>query len=270
MNITNIIKHYIVKSPLHKTAKNIEARILSTKMVFSGSEIVNHKTVYCISPFKTGTTYLSSCFNPEMSKHEPIHYLSYKNLDKDFDSFFIKRLNYLNLKLECSGHWSAYINELAHNEIAKDLDYICILRSPSSWVTSVINHWHMLCKKKHSFNFANELFWKQKVGVDLFAFKIGIESKKNQEIIEGLIRFYFDFTKNTSLLNNITYIKLKEIDKDLPLVESLIHEDSTNNKRWKREAKEKYFVYENKSIDMEYDRLTSRLIKENKSLITTN
>jgi hypothetical protein len=265
MNITNIIKRYIVRTPFAKSAKNIEARILSAKMFFSGSEIVDHKTVYCISPFKTGTTYLSSCFNPEISKHEPIHYLSLKKLDKDFDGFFIKRLNYLNLKLECSGHWSTYINELTHNEIAKNLDFICILRPPSSWVTSVINNWHMLSMTKLHFDFINELFWKPKVGIDLFAFKIGIDSKKNQEIIEGLIKFYFDFTKNTSLLNKITYIKLKEIDKDLPLVGSLIHEDPTIKNRWKRETKEKYFVYENKSIDMEYDRLTSRLIEENKS-----
>jgi hypothetical protein len=265
MNITNTFKNYLLKTPLAKIAKNIEARILSTKMVFSGSEIVDHKTVYCISPYKTGTTYLSSCFNQEISKHEPIHYLSLKKLDKNFDGFFIKRLNHLNLKLECSGFWSAYIRELVNNKIAKDLDYVCILRSPSSWVSSVINFMKGPFMRELHFDFPNELFWKQKVGVDIHAFEIGIDSKKNQEIIEGLIRFYFDFTKNTSLLNKITYIKLKEIDKDLPLVGSLIHEDPTIKNRWKRETKEKYFVYENKSIDIEYDRLTSRLIEENKS-----
>lgn len=176
------IKRYILKTPFGKFAKNIEARILYAKMVFvKDSEIINHKTVYCISPYKTGTTYLASCFNLDMSKHEPIKHMSLKNLEKDFDSFFIKRLNHLNLKLECSGFWSAYINELAHNKIAKDLDYICILRAPSSWVASVINYWHDPERLKLRFQFGNELFWKKKVGVDLLEFQIGINTKKTKK-----------------------------------------------------------------------------------------
>ena len=105
----------------------------------------------------------------------------------------------------------------------------------------------------------------KKVGVDLHEFRIGTNTKKNQEIIDKLILFYIDFTKNTSLLKNITYIKLKEIDKYLPYVESLIHETSTIKNRWQREGKHKPFVYKNQSIDAEYELLTAKLIKERKS-----
>lgn len=223
---------------------------------------IERKTVYCISPYKTGTTYLASCFRQEISKHEPAPYhLSLKLLERDFDSFFARRMNYLNLKLECSGFWSAYINELVKNEIARDLEYICILRTPSSWVSSVINYWHTT-QLEFKYEFVNELFWKKKVGVDLFEFQIGIDTKKNQEIIDKLIRFYFDFTMNTQLLKNVTYINLKEIDKNLPIIESLIDEDATIDNRWKREAKERLFKYENDTLDKRYEQLIAKLIND--------
>lgn len=265
MGISKTIKQYLLKSYFAKGIKDIQARILYVQIPRLKSKI-GRKTVYCISPYKTGTTYLASCFNSELSTHEPLHHLSLKFLDKNFDSFFARRMKHLNLKLECSGFWSAYINELSENTIAKDLEYICILRPPSSWVTSVINHWHRPQKFEFKFEYSIELFWKRKVGVDLHAFQMGSNTKKNNEIIDKLIRFYIDFTKKTSLLKNVTYIKLKEIDKNLSDVESLIHETSTNRNRRKREAKHKPFAYKNESIDAEYEFLTAKLIDESNLL----
>jgi hypothetical protein len=262
MSITNTIKRYLLRTSFAKILKNIQVRISYTRIPPLKSEI-ERKTVYCISPYKTGTTYLASCFSPEISHHEPLHHLTLKSLDKNFDSFFARRMKHLNLKLECSGFLSAYINELVENEIAKDLEYICILRSPSSWVTSVINYYYTRqIRLKLRFDYVNELFWKKKVGVDIVEFQIGVDTKKNQEIIDKILRFYIDFTNNTSLLKNVTYIKLKEMDNNLPYVESLIHETSTIKSRRKREGKHKPFVYKNKSIDLEYERLTAKLIKE--------
>ncbi|WP_350288805.1 hypothetical protein [uncultured Croceitalea sp.] len=263
MSIINSVKNFLLGTYFAKILRNIQAWILYARIppLKSG---VERKTVYCISPYKTGTTYLARCFSSEISVHEPLHYLSLKLLNKNFDSFFARRMKHLNLKLECSGAWSAYVNELAQNEIAKDLEYICIIRTPSSWVASVINYWNTKLKQ-YKFEFVNELFWKKKVGVDLFEFQFGMDTKKNQEIIDKLIQFYFDFTKNTSLLKNVTYIKLKEIDKNLPYVENLINEISTTSNSYKNKSKEKLFVYENKSIDADYELLMVKLIEEKNS-----
>lgn len=267
MGIKRAIKHYLMKSPFAENIKDIQAKILYAKIPPLKSGI-GRKTAYCISPYKTGTTYLASSFDPEISQHEPLHHVSLKYLDKDFEGFFARRMNHLNLKLECSGFWSAYVKELAENDIGKDLEYICILRPPSSWVSSVINHWHKPNKFDFNFEYTLELFWKIKVGVNIHELQIGKDTEKNQEIINKLIQFYFDFTKKTSLLKNLTYIRLKEMDNSLPLVESLINETSVIKDRWKREGKYKPFVYKNQSVDKEYELLTAKLIKE-RSLVSS-
>ena len=265
MSVKKTIKNYLLRTPFAKVAKNLQAKLRFVRIYISKSRI-KRKTIYCISPYKTGTTYLSSCFSPEISKHEPLHHLSLKILEKNFDSFFTKRMNYLNLKLECSGFWSIYIEELVQHDVAKDLEYICILRSPSSWVTSVINYYQRPKSFDYTFEYCLELFWKKKVGVNLYEFEIGRNTKKNQEIIDKLIRFYIDFTKKTSLIKNITYVKLKEIEKVLPHIEALIHETSLIRNRTKREGKHRPFVYKNESIDAEYKLLTAKLIKERNRL----
>ncbi|WP_350291621.1 hypothetical protein [uncultured Croceitalea sp.] len=264
MSVINSVKKFLLRTAFAKILKNIQA-IISYARILYIKDGIERKTVYCISPYKTGTTYLASCFSPEISQHEPLHHLSLKMLEKKFNHFFPKRMKHLNLKLECSGFWSAYINQLAQNQIAKDLEYIWILRSPSSWVTSVINNWHQPNLLEYKFQFIIELFWEKKVGVNLHDFEIGSDTLKNQEIIDKLIQFYFDVTKNTSLLKNLTYIKLKELDKNLAHVESLIHETSTIENRWKREAKRKPFIYKDQSIDAKYELLVAKLIEERNS-----
>ncbi len=264
MTISDKLKFSLLKSRLGRLVRDIESRLIVLKMMFSNSKKANLKTVYCISPYKTGTTYLSSSFKPEISQHEPIHYTSYKVLDRDFDKYFTKRLNYLDLKLECSGSWSAYIEELANNKVAKDLEYICVLRSPSSWITSVINYWNKTNMLKFHFDIPLEFFWKHKVGVDLRAFDFKEDNKENQEIIDKLIKFYFDFTEKTKLLKNVTYIDLKDIGESIPKVEELIDEKAAVKDSWKRENKKKQFIYKNDSIDEAYNQLTATLVEKKK------
>ena len=262
MSTINTIKRYIVRTPFAETIKNIQARIIYSSIPNSNLEVTRN-TVYCISPYKTGTTYLASCFRPEISQHEPFHHASLKYLDKNFDRFFTNRMNRLNLKLECSGFWSAYIDELYENEIARDLKYLWILRPPSSWVTSLINYYHRRDSLLYfKFDFVVDLFWKRKIGIDLREFTIGANTKKNQELINNLIQVYLDWTRKTTLLKNVIYIKIKEIDKYLSLVESLIDETSTSKNRVKNQATIKVFTYKNESLDAEYELLTARLIRE--------
>ncbi|MFD2588158.1 hypothetical protein ACFSQJ_14535 [Croceitalea marina] len=268
MTIINRIKYNLLKTSLAIPLKNIQARIQYIRIISFKSDI-NRKTVYCISPYKTGTTYLAKSFSPKISKHEPLHLASLKCLSNNFDSFFKRRMQYLNLKLECSGFWSAYINELIENEDARDLEYICILRNPSSWVSSVINYWNVRIKmEEYKYPIGNDFFWKMKVGVNLYEFEIGNNTNKNQEIIDKLIQFYMNFTKKTRLLKNLTYVKLEEIDKKLPYIETLLNEPQTpsTQKRFMRKGKHKPFIYNNQSIDLEYELLTAKLIKERELL----
>lgn len=182
-----------MSSPFAKIAKRVEGYYQLRGVNKVNDKILDNMTIYTISPYKTGTTYLSSCFDQTVSKHEPMQYLSLLQLEWYFDHFFVSRLNTLNLKLECSGFWSGYIDELVTHEVAKDLFYICILRDSSSWATSVINYWCRSTYVLQRFDFINELFWKPKTGVDVRKVLSSNDSERD-EMINKLLGFYLDFT----------------------------------------------------------------------------
>ncbi|WP_370391761.1 hypothetical protein [uncultured Winogradskyella sp.] len=260
MTIIDKIKYALLKTRFARYIRVVEGWILRFKITVSRPSSTV-RTVLCISPYKTGTTFIAGLFRKEVAKHEPLHYISYKLLDKDFDKYFQKRMAYLNLKLECSGLWSAYVDDLASNATSKDLDYICVLRSPSSWVTSVINYWNEPFMLDFHFDIQNEFFWKNKVGVNLREFNFDRESKTNEEIIEKLISFYFDFTEKTKNIRNLTYIHLHDIKKKISCIEDLLGEKANVKNSWKRQNKNKRFIYKNDEIDNRYKVLTDNLIR---------
>ncbi len=246
----NKIKRKLIQTPLAKLLKEIEAKFHQIKVLFNKSNsIKNNKTLYCISPYKTGTTFLAACYDQSISQHEPMQYCTLKNIDNNFDTFFIKRLNALDLKLECSGFLSAYINNLAINKITKDLSYVCILRKPTDWINSVLNYWPNL--KYLKFDYINTYFWKNKVGVDLLDFH-NKSQKEKEEIIDKLIVFYFNFLEETKKLINIDYYELSELEKNLIKIDKQIKEKSIINKSKTNKNKEKHFNYKNADLDLKY------------------
>jgi len=255
------LKKIVLKSFLAKPSKDLEAFIQERKIKANNNQsIKGYKTIYCISPYKTGTTFLSSCYDNLIAKHEPAQYCTLKNLSKNFNFFFIRRLNVLNLKLECSGYLSAYVKELSENEISKKLTYICLLRSPSSWVTSVVNYWETLSFLK--FDYINEYFWKQKLGIDMVAFK-NYNSQEKDIAINKMIKFYLNYLKQTRELDNVHYIDLKKVNDFLPKLDLILEEEAKLSSAWKRENKSKKFKYENKEADNKYEILVSQLKEEN-------
>lgn len=250
------LKQFIYRTPFAKMAKDAEAMFQYARYINQPLHIKGHKTVYCISPYKTGTTFLATSFDKSVAQHEPDQYLAIKKIDKNFNKFFVQRMNKLNLKLECSGFWSGYIDQLANHDIAKELDYLCVLREPSSWITSSINFWNRPYTRSMYFEYECELFWKPKYGLDPRDFYKG--SKENQkEIIDKLIKFYFDFTESTLKLKNVHYIKLKDLKGSLNQIGELIGEKPQITNSFMRKAKEKNFVYRDEELDRKYNELIS-------------
>ncbi|NQZ45284.1 MAG: hypothetical protein HRT65_13325 [Flavobacteriaceae bacterium] len=252
------IKKIIIRSPLHKTIMQAKAYLTSRRWVAEGSRVLGHKTVYCISPYKTGTTFLSSCFDPSIAQHESLHYTSIRMLNRDFDRWFIRRLNSLNLKLECSGFLSAYVDQMADNEVARNLNYICVLRKPSAWVRSAVNHHQKVKAHNQNYFWGNELYWKRHVGVDLAGF-FENDEKVMIEIAEKMIAFYMQFTRRTAKLENVTYVWLKDLQGFLPELGEMIHEEVRLEKSERNKASISRFDYENESLDSEYTTLVESL-----------
>ena len=115
----NALKRFVGRTPFQKISMDIKANLEISKFSKINDCVIGNSTIYCISPYKTATKYLNSCYDSDVSSHEALHYLSLKQLEKNFNNFFVRRLNTLNLKLESSGFLSAYIDELAFNPITK-------------------------------------------------------------------------------------------------------------------------------------------------------
>jgi hypothetical protein len=250
------LKQFIYRTPFAKMAKEVEATLQYASYINQPLHLEGHKTVYCISPYKTGTTFLASSFDCKAVRHEPDQYLALKRLDENFDEFFVKRMNKLNLKLECSGFWSVYIDQLANHKIASELDYLCIFREPSSWITSLINYYNTPYFKAMKFEYQNECFFKRKVGLDVREIFTS-DSQVDQGQINKLIDFYFDFTEKTQKLKNVQYIRLKDLKDNIYAIGDLIGEKPNLSKRWMRKAKEKNFVYRDEELDRKYNQLIS-------------
>lgn len=248
----NHLHNFLIKTPLHKPALDINYRkILKKWSRNSNSMIEGHNTIYVFSPYKTGTTYVSSCFDKAISQHEPFHHASVKMMNNSFEKYFISRLNSLNLKLEASGFLSAHVEKLADNDIAKKLSYVCILRNPSSWATSVINHWAIVKSWKQYYFWTNEIFWKKYTGADLAKFSQFPEEEKYKQG-EKLIDFYLDFTRKTKLLENVTYVWLSDLNRFIEDLGPKICEEVKLDNSDRNIGMSKKYIHNNLKRDEEY------------------
>jgi hypothetical protein len=240
----------LMNSFLARPIKEVQAlKDYITLLTKPSDTVTGHQTFYCISPYKTGTTFLAAAYSRDIAQHEPMQYLSLKTFDKKFDTFFIKRLNALNLKLECSGFFSAYIDELVQHKLAKDFEYIIITRKPSAWINSVVNYWAKLDYLQN--DYINTYYWKKKVGVDLLNFKHKSESEQKL-ILEQLASFYFDFTRKSSQLKNVSYVDLHDVVNYVKILDAKIDEKAHIRNDKRRVNATKYYNYKNDKLDEEY------------------
>lgn len=253
------IKTLVTRTPLIKIVHVIQLTLLKRRLDRLDTQALKLKPVIGISPYKTGTTYVESCYDNSISSNDALHHYSLKYSLENFDDLFVQRFNYLNLKLDCTGFWCAYIKELSEHHIAKELNYIFVIRKPSDWIKSTINYFNFSQKHLY-FNFINEYFWKQLLNIDVINF-YNFDHSKQAQVIEQLIIFYYRVLKDSTLLKNVHYVRLSNIDSIFPVLDSLIDETANLNNAFKREtAKEhKTFDYDNEMADAAYEKLLEEL-----------
>ena len=249
------LKQKLIRTPFYRTSLEIQGFIVSNAWRFySKHRIQRNSTIYVISPHKTGTTYITSSFDNGFSRHEPYQFISWKKLSSDFNENFVRRLNFLDLKLEASGFLSFLVSQLAENPITSELNYVCILRKPSSWATSLINYNHHEIDSviQPNYSWTNELFWKKHLGVNLSDF-FNLSEEEKYQTGEKLINFYIDFTLNTRRLKNVQYVWINDL-KDFTLeLGSLINVDvASQEKIYRRKGKGNKYVHKNEERDQEY------------------
>jgi len=147
--------------------------------------------------------------------------------------------------------------------LQKDLNYIVITWTPSSWITSAINYFDSMNKKmRMNMHYPNVLFFKNKIGVDLDSI-LNLPDNKRKLSLERLGNFYLDFTRKTKKLKNVYYVNIKEIDTFLPILDELIEERSQTIKNVRNASKNKSYVYKNYELDREYEKIILDLKGDN-------
>ena len=256
----NYLKQKLIRTPLYKYALNTQTSIVSLLWsLYPKKRVKDNSTTYVISPYKTGTTYITSSFSDNISRHEPYHYASFKKLSSGFDNHFIRRLNFLNLKIEASGYLSLFVKQLSENPNTNKLNYICILRKPSSWATSLINYNHHEVDGliNPNYNWTNEIIWKKHIGVDLSSF-FSLSEDEKYITAEKLIDFYMEFTINTKRLNNVQYVWINDL-KDFTLkLGSSVDEEVIPENIWIRKGRAKKYIHSNDNRDKEYDKIVEK------------
>src|SRR5690554_4116633 len=104
------LRHKIAYSKLHEPIMRLISQGVGLRI--KASKSIQYPTIYVVSPYKTGTTYLDSLWSDKISRHEPFHFYSLQCLSENFDEKFKKRSNVLKLRLECSGFLSLFITQL--------------------------------------------------------------------------------------------------------------------------------------------------------------
>ncbi|MDP5081847.1 MAG: hypothetical protein NWP87_04260, partial [Winogradskyella sp.] len=114
--------------------------------------------------------------------------------------------------------------------------------------------------KNHYFNFINEYFWKGRIGIDIINYH-NFNQEQQHKMIEDLIAFYFEIIKNSTLLKNVSYVRLEEIDAIFPVLDNLISEKSDKRKAFQRKTaiNSKTFNYQNNALDADYEVLIKDL-----------
>lgn len=243
MNILLEVKSLLARSPFYVYLLRIRTffQVFSIK-VFSHSTPVS--TVYCISPYKSGTTYFSGLFDCK-SQHEPLMHATINHMD-DMD-FLRKRASRLNLDLECSGFFAGKIHVL--REFAPNSKVIYLSRHPELWIGSVVNYFSAL-DRKVSYNYVARLIFDPICGYPVESF-YSLDNAKQSHLVERLLVYWIAVYSEAIQDSLSLVVPLDRIDEKLPDIEmfSGLKVKSLHGV-WKRENKDKKYFKLSDYVDL--------------------
>lgn len=242
---------FLVKTAYHEAYLNLRAAFERQSIVVAGSAYrdpaCSRRTAYCISPYKTGTTYFAGLFcNEHRVRHEPMHYLTLRNLADT--NFLSRRARFLSLELECSGFFAGHLANL--RVFAPDAPVVYLKRSPEAWVESVINYFSNLAQKV-SYNYVCRLLFDRVChshAVDRFF--VSNECERSL-IIRHLVEYWIKVYDEGLQDCNVLMIPLIEVDARVHEIEDFLTMRACIGKRvWKRENIDKVPIKLDDYIDL--------------------
>ena len=241
------LKRHLLKTPLYpyllKLRSFYEYKSISSADL-SGKEL--KKTAYCISPYKTGTTYVSELFRKSCKvAHEPLSYTTLIHIEDE--NFLRKRAEFLNLDLECSGFFANRLKVL--RKFAPDSPVLFLSRSPESWIGSVVNYFEQLGERV-SYNYVSRLVFDSICGEKIEDFYV-LSSEKQSRVVSNLLKYWIEVYSDAKNDKNVLIVPLESVDGNLEKIEYFFgYKAVSGGDVWKRKNKKKKPFFLDDYIDV--------------------
>lgn len=172
------------------------------------------RTCYCVSPYKTGTTYIAGLFQEHHRVvHEPLQYATLRRVeDVDFMRF---RQAFLSLDLECSGFFSAHLSLL--KQVAPEAPLLFVSRAPDEWIGSLLNYFEQL-DMRVAYNYLARLFFDPVCGHPVERF-YRLDDWKQHDVVVRLLDFWSQVYSAAVAEPHALVVDLSEVDRRLPDIE---------------------------------------------------
>lgn len=205
-------------------------------IIFSAIFIKNRSknTVYCISPYKTASTFVSGLLNTNNnSKHEPYQHLTLLLVNKAW--FLGIREKVLGLDFEASGFLSLNKDYFLLNK----KKVVIIYRDFFSWCQSLINHQSYLASLQ-GYPYTSRLLVDKICHFKIESF-IELDNDEKEKLILNLYEFWYEFYNDQRFVNdNVLVIDIKDIDARSMEIKQFCEIDGELIKgSWKRESASK-------------------------------
>jgi|APSaa5957512535_1039671.scaffolds.fasta_scaffold24623_3 hypothetical protein len=224
------IKSVIVKSYFYFIPRYILTFFDLFKILISPKRELTR--AYCISPYKTASTYLAGLYSQSSSLHEPLQHATLLFRHNNF--FFKSRSAYLSLDLECSGFLSDSLNSI--RKISPDAPVLFIFRRFDLWLRSLIDHQFYLSQWQ-GYPYTSRLFVDKIVG-----FRVEIFFQQTKAAQTKAVSNLFDYWHKTYIDalcdHNSLIVPIENIDESITEISAFLNlpEPSISKQIWKREA----------------------------------
>ena len=192
------------------------------------------RTNYCISPFKTGTTFVAGLFPQDVSAHEPLAHCTLTHIDNA--DFLRRRKAMLNLRVEASGFFSMIAEEFVQQN--PDDNILFMLRDPAAWIGSALDYGRKI-RQQVGFSYGRKLYW-GRIGVPPLNLFYQSSDQEKQTTIDTMLRFWLRTYDVARRHDNCHMIKLEDLDQKIDELEDFFGMKAVNaDTAWRRVNKDR-------------------------------
>lgn len=250
----SLLRRYVVRSKLHYPTIRFRAHLDAAHLNLAKEGAPTQ--AYCLSPYKSGTTYLSSSFMGRI-EHEPLHYATLRRLS-DTD-FLATRHRKLGLALECSGFLAGRLNQL--RAFAPDTPVLYLVRPPDVWAESVVRYFTQL-RSRVNYNFVLRDYFDHITVAPLDAWP-ELEFGDRALALSNLVKFWFSVYEEGLEDRLAKYVMLEDLDSRRPEVASFLGLDPTPvESAWRRAGSSPLRIDVQEYLDLSSYETRWKLVRE--------